>query len=262
MQADDNGGDRLLTGPALFGVVDGSTTQPWDPPGGPPGGEVADVTVAALERLADEDPLHAAVESLNNAVATYKRGRGIDPPAGACATFAAVHSTRREVWRVGDGGVVVDGRRWPVQDSGEAIVARARALVLRRRLADGERPMDLLRDDPGRKAIQPLLQELAGLRNRMVPGFGYPAIDGTPALDPCFLEVFKLPEELVEVIVASDGYPKVEGTLAESEAALAERLRRDPLMIEEPPATKGLTQGKNSFDDRAYIRLHVPPVEK
>jgi len=45
-----------------------------------------------------------------------------------------------------------------------------------------------------------------------------------------------------EVVMATDGYPFLRGTLAASEKALA---------------TKGLMEGNQSFDDRAYIRFKV-----
>ena len=58
-------------------------------------------------------------------------------------------------------------------------------------------------------------------------------------------------------VLASDGYPFLHPTLKESEAALARQLADDPQNISSFVATKGLVEGNNSFDDRAYIRLTV-----
>ena len=58
-----------------------------------------------------------------------------------------------------------------------------------------------------------------------------------------------------EVILASDGYPYLAGTLEESEERLQKQLEDDPLCIYSFKATKGLMIGNISFDDRAYVRL-------
>ena len=58
-----------------------------------------------------------------------------------------------------------------------------------------------------------------------------------------------------DIILASDGYPFLKPTLAESENALAAQLDSDPLCIRSFKATKGLASGNKSFDDRSYVRF-------
>lgn len=60
-----------------------------------------------------------------------------------------------------------------------------------------------------------------------------------------------------EVVLASDGYPFLKPTLAESEAALLHLIAHDPQCIHDFIATKGLVAGNKSFDDRTYIRFRV-----
>lgn len=60
-----------------------------------------------------------------------------------------------------------------------------------------------------------------------------------------------------EIVLASDGYPFLKPTLAESEAALEHLIARDPQCIHDFIATKGLEEGNKSFDDRTYIRFKV-----
>ena len=55
--------------------------------------------------------------------------------------------------------------------------------------------------------------------------------------------------------LASDGYPVLKGTLAESERELERIINNDPLCIDLYKATKGVMQGYKSFDDRTYIRI-------
>ena len=59
------------------------------------------------------------------------------------------------------------------------------------------------------------------------------------------------------IVLASDGYPFLKPTLSESEEALEEQRRRDPLNITTFKATKAFRRGMNSFDDRSYIRFTV-----
>ena len=60
-----------------------------------------------------------------------------------------------------------------------------------------------------------------------------------------------------EIVLASDGYPFLEPTLAASEAALLHLIAHDPQCIHDFIATKGLVAGNKSFDDRTYIRFRV-----
>ena len=60
-----------------------------------------------------------------------------------------------------------------------------------------------------------------------------------------------------EIVLASDGYPRLFPTLAESEQWLDDQRRRDPLNIGDFQATKAFHPDFNSFDDRSYIRFLV-----
>jgi hypothetical protein len=42
-----------------------------------------------------------------------------------------------------------------------------------------------------------------------------------------------------------------------TENVLKERIRSDPLMIDDPPMTKGIAPGQVSYDDRAWLELDV-----
>ena len=60
-----------------------------------------------------------------------------------------------------------------------------------------------------------------------------------------------------EVVLCSDGYPVIEGTLAKSEMTLAALLEQDILCINELRGTKCVAYGNYSFDDRTYVRFTV-----
>jgi hypothetical protein len=241
--------DRLILGEHVLGVADGATGKPWDR--GPDGATLAEAVAGHLAATADGTGARAATDSATALVRSLLAEAGAGPGEGSAVTFCVVHRPRREIWRVGEGRILLDGTAVPPRPSGERVVAEARALVLRRHLAEGVPAADLLADDPGRAAVQELLRALVGLRNRP---HGCGALDGRDVPD-LFVEVIPVPAEVREITLATDGYPEAAPTLAEAERLLAERLARDPLMIEDPPETKGLRPGADSFDDRAYLRL-------
>ena len=74
-------------------------------------------------------------------------------------------------------------------------------------------------------------------------------------IETCFQEHPKPVSSPNEVVLASDGYPFLRPTLAESEAALAEQIANDPQNIHSFIATKGIVEVNKSFDDRTYIRF-------
>lgn len=88
------------------------------------------------------------------------------------------------------------------------------------------------------------------------PNVTYAVADGFPIpMDK--VRVVTLTSGRHTVVLASDGYPFLRPTLAESEAKLASQLSDDPLNIGRFKATKAYVEGNNSFDDRAYIRFEV-----
>ena len=82
-------------------------------------------------------------------------------------------------------------------------------------------------------------------------------VDGF-AVDEAHIRVITLDFQPWHIVLASDGYPFLCPTLAESEARLAEQREKDPLNIGPAfMATKAFIPGNNSFDDRAFISFTV-----
>ena len=184
--------------------------------------------------------------------------------------------TRNEVWMVGDCQAIIDGKLYENGKPYEEKIARKRVELIEQGLSPAE----------ARKQIEPLLIEamLSG-QNQTYPvidGFpiyregvkvvsvsdscsvqdSVPASNSIPASDsvPCSDSVSASGTFLVsssEIVLASDGYPFLEPTLAASEAALAEQIANDPQNIHSFIATKGIVEGNKSFDDRTYIRFSV-----
>ena len=169
--------------------------------------------------------------------------------------------TRNEVWMVGDCQTIIDGKLYENGKPYEQEIARKRVELIEQGLSPAE----------ARKQIEPLLIEamLSGQNQTYTVIDGFPiyregvkvvALKTKPvssSIETYFQEQTKPVSSPNEVVLASDGYPFLKPTLAESEAALGHLIAHDPQCIHDFIATKGLVAGNKSFDDRTYIRFRV-----
>lgn len=176
--------------------------------------------------------------------------------------------TRNEVWMVGDCQAIIAGKLYENGKPYEQEIARKRVELIEQGLSPAE----------ARKQIEPLLIEamLSGQNQTYTVIDGFPIYregvkvvsvsdscsvqDSVPASDsvPCSDSASAsgtISVSSSEIVLASDGYPFLEPTLAASEAALAEQIANDPQNIHSFIATKGIVEGNKSFDDRTYIRF-------
>ena len=192
-------------------------------------------------------------------------------PEERLAASAILYSrTRNEVWMVGDCQAIIDGKLYENGKPYEQEIARKRVELIEQGLSPAE----------ARKQIEPLLIEamLSGQNQTYTVIDGFPIYregvkvvlvsdscsvqDSVPASDsvPCSDSVSAsgtISVSSSEIILASDGYPFLEPTLAASEASLAEQIANDPQNIHSFIATKGIVEGNKSFDDRTSIRFSV-----
>lgn len=173
------------------------------------------------------------------------------PEERLCASAAIYSRLRREVWLVGDCQCLIGGEHYENPKPYEAVLAEQRAEKVQELLAEGKTADEILADDTARQSVIPrMLQEM---RNQNVT---YAVIDGFP-IPETRVPVITLDFRPWEIVLATDGYPFLCPTLAESEAQLAQQRHDDPLNIGRFKATKGFTPGNNSFDDRTYIRFET-----
>ena len=173
------------------------------------------------------------------------------PEERLCASAIVYSSRRREIWLVGDCQCLVGGELCENPKPYEATLAERRAEKVRELLAAGMTPDEILADDQARAAIIPEMLRAMQQQNKT-----YAVIDGFP-IPEARVPIITLDFRPWEIVLASDGYPFLCPTLAESESRLDEQRRNDPLNIGRFKATKGFTPGNNSFDDRTYIRFMV-----
>lgn len=253
----DVGADRVVVTSELAAVIDGTTvSEPCECCGDRAGEFAADVVVSVVESSPSDGELASFLAAVTRAIRAAAAGRECRGRSWS-ASAAVCSDTRQEVWLIGDAAAIVGGRVWRASKKVDHVAAEFRSAVIRAALAGGSTVDELLIRDVGREAIGPLLVRQRFFRNDIAAGdLGWAALgpERTP-VELCLRIDIPGGVDGYELILASDGYPDLRPTLADSESALERRLAEDPLLIGRHPATKGVRPGARSFDDRAYVRL-------
>ncbi|WP_218421407.1 hypothetical protein [Segatella copri] len=278
--------DGMVVTDDFIAVIDGSTSKtPKHLNPDMKNGRYAMMLIS--EYIREELKADASVDDFCQGVTSYIYNKvyeklGVEerlkehPEERLTASAILYSRTRNEVWMVGDCQAIIDGKLYENGKPYEQEIARKRVELIEQGLSPAE----------ARKQIEPLLVEamLSGQNQTytVIDGFpiyregvkvvsvsdscsvqdSVPASNSVPALDsvPCSDSVSASATISVsssEIVLASDGYPFLEPTLAASEAALAEQIANDPQNIHSFIATKGIVEGNKSFDDRTYIRFSV-----
>ena len=260
--------DGIVVTPDFIAVIDGSTSKSsrryslFNS-----NGRLAMLRVARTLRRAPKDiSLQQFCKEATKALRSKYRQRDLpylaEHPEDRLAASAVIFSRlRRELWLIGDCHCLVTppspltSHHSPLYISNpkpdESMLAEMRAAEVRRLLDNGVTIQQLLEEDTARPVIIPKMKECMKQQN-----VTYSVIDGFP-IPLKHIRQIPLTFEPFELVLASDGYPFLLPTLAESEAALDRQRHEDPLNIGSFKATKAFMTGCNSFDDRAYIRFKV-----
>ena len=272
--------DGMVVTDDFIAVIDGSTSKtPKHLNPDMKNGKYAMMLIS--EYIREELKADASVDDFCQGVTAYIYNKvyeklGVEerlkehPEERLTASAILYSRTRNEVWMVGDCQAIIDGKLYENGKPYEQEIARKRVELIEQGLSPAE----------ARKQIEPLLIEamLSGQNQTYTVIDGFPIYregvkvvsvsdscsvqDSVPASDsvPCSDSVSASGTFFVsssEIVLASDGYPFLEPTLAASEAALAEQIANDPQNIHSFIATKGIVEGNKSFDDRTYIRFSV-----
>lgn len=176
------------------------------------------------------------------------------PHERLCASVVVYSHAKKEIWMIGDCQCMVDGIRYSNDKPYEAELARLRAQRFAKMCeehADMLTPEGFIRHDYARDTILNTLLEQMKQEN-----VTYAVLDGFPVAMQG-VKTIRLENRPMEIVLATDGYPFLKSTLAESEKALARQLSDDPCNISSFLATKGLMEGNVSFDDRAFVRFEA-----
>lgn len=159
--------------------------------------------------------------------------------------FSRLH---REIWMIGDCHCLVNDYYYDNPKPSEAVLAQQRADYI---VSNHLTATQILEHDEARDAIIPDLILSMKRQNK-----DYSVIDGFP-IPQQYVRVITLDFQPWEIVFATDGYPFLRPTLAESEEQLCWQRDHDPMNIGQFKATKAFMRGQDSFDDRAYIRFRV-----
>lgn len=259
--------DGMFIGSKLAVVIDGVTSHgklKWN--GGSSGRFAKDVLCEYLraheEELA-ELPAGEFLLRLNNVlgkkVEEYCPGpKALEEYPRACIVL--YNTVAGEVWSYGDCQCRIGDELHHKEKEVDRLLSELRAFVIESEVIKAEKAGETAEEylkkvpehDLGREIVSPLIERQELFEN--IPGqFGYPVLNGLNFAEE-MIKVWPVPDG-VEVALASDGYPELCGTLAESEKRLKEILAEDPLCIGRNAGTKGVMEGLESFDDRTYARV-------
>ncbi|MCH5461867.1 hypothetical protein HC026_00315 [Lactobacillus sp. LC28-10] len=246
--------DTIVVTPEFIGVIDGVTSKSQFMYQGQTTGKLASTMIAGvLERLPKEATLSSLIERVNQQFADfYNRVKfTADRASQGLQAVAVIYSRfRNELWQVGDAQINLDGRLLTNPKASDLVLSNMRSLILR--LSPNSN--DEL--DPGRQAILPWILQATQFANSTDREWGYAIFNGQP-IPESLLKIYHLSAESHQIVLASDGYPKLAENLADSEAALANVLENDPSCSHEYRSTKGLKKGNRSFDDRSLVHFKV-----
>lgn len=205
---------------------------------------VADLN--ALELLTNLNSLlakqiHSVSENLS--LADYPR-----------ASIIIYNNVYKQIWAYGDCQCMINHKLYTHIKKIDQLNSDLRALRLEYELLQGFSLEELSHNDPGRAYIQDNLLIQFSFENKSVP-FGYPVLNGM-GIEDSMLKCYPVSDGDI-IVLATDGYPILYDTLAESEKALTEIQEKDPLCFRQFRSTKGLQKGNISFDDRCYCRFLV-----
>lgn len=247
--------DILVISDDYIAVIDGVTSKTPVLFNGKTGGRLAAEFISNFLLGNNLDPLvdgRTAINRIQNAMKEFARSNNLDNQGIHLCASAVIYSvSRRQIWTVGDCQFVLNGTHYSFPKKVDTILSEARALAMHMLLASGMTEEELMKNDQARTLILDELRMQHFLENSD-DEYGYSVFSSKGQVQS--FTITDVPEGS-EVILASDGYPELLPTLAQSEARLNEILRSDPLCYKVYKSTKGLVAGSTHFDDRTYVRF-------
>ena len=247
--------DVMVISEHFYAVIDGVTSKfPIKYEGKSTGRYCAELLGNAISSLDRSANAKDALEALNAEVKKAYGDTKITEENKMQASIIIYSKARREVFSYGDCQLMINGRSFDHKKRIDTLLEELRAFTVKTYLKEGGKEEDLYQNDVGREAILPFLKKQSLFANKE-GYFGYAVMDGT-GINESLIKTYKL-NEGDEVVLASDGYPRLFPTLKESEEHLALVLKSDPLSINENMQTKMKASQSLSFDDRTYLRFIV-----
>lgn len=249
--------DGLVIGEHLIAVIDGVTSKGVRLWNGKAGGCYAKEVLA--DYLQQDVERQSAIELMRNLdrVLLDAVRENIKHPACEEVPRAAIiiyNDFYKEIWSYGDCQCRINDSVYTHSKKVDELNADLRAFYLEYQISRGMDIKELEQNDVGRQGILENLKMQFAFENK--PGnFGYPVLNGM-GIEESMIKRYSVTEG-DSIILASDGYPVLKGTLDECERELNYLKQNDPMCFRLYRSTKGIKQGNVSFDDRAFCRFIV-----
>lgn len=251
--------DALCLADGFAAVIDGVTSKSdFRYEGKTTGKLAAELVLKVLEKLDRDADAGQFISLVNREMDAFYEQIAFPysrEEQGLQAVCAVYSESRREIWMIGDCQARVDGVPYLNPKPSDEILAEMRSLVLN--IVRAQRPEEFYSQETqqmARELIEPWILRSTVFANNDSTSYGYSVLNGRE-IPGSLIRVIRLDKEEHEVILTSDGYPSVEATLKQSEAALERVLKEDRECCRLYRSTKGVKEGCRSFDDRTYIRL-------
>lgn len=253
--------DGLVINGNYLAVIDAYQARGWRAWDGKPAGIFAkNIIVSTLGNLVGDLDAAEVITRLEKelqkqsalCMETFRDDEIYAYPQARVLIYSAA---KREIWRLGDSPFVIDGKLYEKKSETLEKARQKRVEVTEHFLANDRTDLkDLIDHDYGRSAAMELIVQ----EERRVDGVESLSGRADVDMDKLLSNVEVFPVEVdQEVILASDGFPRILPTLDESEDWLAAERARDPLFIHDYQALKGATDEDMGYDDRSYIRFTV-----
>ena len=257
--------DAIVVNDRFLAVLDGTTSHAPEGHGLlSPGKKAVNRMAAVLNDVDGNTPARPLFRRLNDAIADIYREEGLYDQArenpeirysAAVIVYSRAHS---EVWMIGDCQALIGDTLFCEEKHADTLLSEVRAMFLESELLRGKSIEDLLEFDTGRQYIRELAIRQKQFRNRLCAHrYCFFVLDGFLSDLDSAIQAERVPPDCTRLVLASDGYPVLKPTLAETEQVLREMIERDPLCFREFKSTKGVYSGNVSFDDRAYLRVNL-----
>lgn len=252
--------DGIVVSPYYIAVIDGSTSKGNLSYGIKTSGRIAmELLSEAIPLLPIDIDVTHAITLLTRKISEYYVQHDVEAnvsehPENRLTASCVIYSVKRnEIWQIGDCPFMLDDQMYDNPKYWEQPLAQMRALFLEKELKDGKNIEQLRTNDTGREYILPLLKFSTRYQNNEDTNYGYAVLDGFP-IPTHHIKTYSC-KGIHQIILASDGYFQLAGTLNECERINKEYLAQDPLCMLTYKMTKGLKPNAKNFDDRTYIRF-------
>lgn len=263
-KSEETNEDGILVLPDFAAVIDGATAKSdFRLKGKTPGRLAMELVLDAIRAFPADIDAQEAVNKITEKIHSYYVAHHLlevvkSDPAKRFTANGVIYSVyRKEVWQIGDCQCIVGNLYSSNEKEIDGIMANARAAFNEVALLNGITMEDLIQNDPGRNFIKPFLQKQAILQNNPEKNkrFTFPVFDGF-SVNMEQVNIFSV-GNATQIILSSDGYPRLYSSLFETECYLKNILEIDPLCFRMYKSTKGIICGNFSFDDRAYLKIKL-----